>query len=270
VDLQRRIDAVGASTDEGRRLRLELARKYVQGGNYLPAYDLYRHLREQMPERADIAREMASLAPKALPIPEVLEMGEAHLRAGRFAGAIRSFLAVLQRDDSTARAWEGVGLALVGLKRMPEAVRYLSEATERDPNLARAQMALARAHLDGGFSEEARRRLERVTLADPKNALAWDLLSQALRQSPLTVPQAEEAMVKAVSLDPHNPSYLADLADLQAENNKPQAAEATYRAAMRLTRTPPPELKARLARGRAALAELLADRTPERNEVRHA
>jgi len=73
---------------------------------------------------------------------------------------------------------------------------------------------------DGDSAEEARKILEKAAQLNPGFAPAQEALSQAYSHSPDTQKQAVNAAIKAVQLDPGQPSYTINLAYLLLNNGR--------------------------------------------------
>src|SRR5260370_12482699 len=74
--------------------------------------------------------------------------------------------------------------------------------------------------VDGDSAEEARKILEKAAQLNPGFAPAQEALSQAYSHSPNTQKQAVNAAIKAVQLDPGQPSYAINLAYLLLNNRR--------------------------------------------------
>src|SRR5712664_1994950 len=73
---------------------------------------------------------------------------------------------------------------------------------------------------DGDSAQEARKILEKAVQLNPEFAPAHEALSQAYSHSPDTQKQAVNAAIKAVQLDPGQPSYAVNLAYLLLNNGR--------------------------------------------------
>src|SRR5260370_4852104 len=73
---------------------------------------------------------------------------------------------------------------------------------------------------DGDSAEEARKILEKAAQLNPGFAPTQEALSQAYSHSPDTQKQAVNAAIKAVQLDPGQPSYTINLAYLLLNNGR--------------------------------------------------
>src|SRR5260370_36980070 len=74
--------------------------------------------------------------------------------------------------------------------------------------------------VDGDSAEEARKILEKAVQLTPEFAPAQEALLQAYSHSPDTQKQAVNAAIKAVQLDPGQPSYAVNLAYLLLNNRR--------------------------------------------------
>jgi tetratricopeptide (TPR) repeat protein len=221
-------------SDEGKRLRWELARGYFAQQRFQQAVEQYRRLVKLYPDRADIQSEAARAEENILSVPQLVSAGDSALAREEHEDATRLYFMALRRDTGNARASEGVGLALARSGKLTEGIRFLVEATRRDPTRTMAQIALAQANVVAGELPEAYRRAEAVTEADPHNAAAWNMRGDIARQlNDFTA--AETALKRAVAMDSGNAAYWMNLGDMQRENNRLNEAEASYRKAAALT-----------------------------------
>src|SRR5260370_12668825 len=73
---------------------------------------------------------------------------------------------------------------------------------------------------DGDSAEEARKILEKAAQLNPESGPANEALSKAYSHSPNKQKQAVNAAIKAVQLDPGQPSYAVNLAYLLLNNGR--------------------------------------------------
>jgi tetratricopeptide (TPR) repeat protein len=157
------------------------------------------------------------------------------LQQRRLSEAKQAYVAILVQDPKSARAYEGVGLALNAQGKQEDAFFYLERATDLDPQLPQAQFALAAWYLQASFKKEAARRLQLATGAAPQNAAYWHELGLAYSALEVQNQEAENAYRRAVALDPGNVRYLLDLADMLVIDSRSEEAESIYRRALTLT-----------------------------------
>ncbi len=171
-----------------------------------------------------------------IPLSEeiLLQTADAFFAQKRWKEAKRAYLAALAREPRSARALEGVGLTLNAQGNPEEAFYFLDTATHLDPGLHRAQALLAEWYQEATFTKEAVRRLEPAVQAAPENAAYWHQLGNAYGALGVQNADAEQALRRAAALDPKQPLYLLDLADMLVVNSKTAEAEAAYRQALAL------------------------------------
>src|SRR5581483_12149165 len=128
----------------------------------------------------------------------------------------------------------GIGLILAAQGKQEAAFYYLETATRLNPGLPQAQALLAEWYLETAFSKEAVRRLEWAVRTAPDNAAYWHLLGRAYGALEVRNNAAEDAYRRAVALEPQNPLYRLDLADMLVINSKTMEAEEAYRRAVAL------------------------------------
>ena len=92
------------------------------------------------------AIEQYGQAAKLRPYDEgyLSELGQAYLRRGKFAEALRIFEFARRRFDKSAQIQLGVGEALYGLRRYPETIDALLLTIQLDPELEQSYLSLGR------------------------------------------------------------------------------------------------------------------------------
>jgi Flp pilus assembly protein TadD len=171
---------------------------------------------------------------KAVTLPRLLSDADDLLAVQRLPEAEGAFRAVLARSHGSPEALEGLGLTLNGEHKDEEAFVCLEEAAERNPRMARAQAMLGSWYLEATFAHEAVARLLAAVAVAPRNSDYWHRLGLAQQATGVQDLQAEQSFRKATELDPHNPAFLLDLADMLAINDRIADAETTYRNALAL------------------------------------
>lgn len=146
--------------------------------------------------------------PRGLPDPKdriaernLLQEGEALLRAGRPAEALALFEKVLAREPNDRYATLRSGMTLLGLGRVAEAVARLEKAVAADPDRAEARYALADALTRAGQSARAAQEWMEVARLQPRRKEPWVNMAVALLATG-EKGRAAEALKKALELDP--------------------------------------------------------------------
>lgn len=85
-------------------------------------------------------------------------------------GAEASFRKALELSDSLDRAWYGLGLVLIQLGRLDEAVDCLKRNTKLQPMSPYAWYQLARVHIDRHEPDEALKIIQHLKGFEPKFA----------------------------------------------------------------------------------------------------
>lgn len=136
--------------------------------------------------RLEAAAEIIRRAPLAADDPELLlRQAELALASGRSGEAMGGFLALIDQPQTTARAWQGLGLVRLARGDAPAAAEALDKALAADPGLARA-------HIARGVAADEQQQWPRADAAyaaalalAPNNALAlanrgWSRLLRGL------------------------------------------------------------------------------------------
>ena len=137
-----------------------------------------------------------------------------------------------QTAATQARLYETQGEIALREGETRRAFFLFKRAVERDPRCAEAQFQLATLYYRVGLTDETLHRLQEVTRLAPENAVYWNALGAAMQSKMEKFAEAEDALRRAVTLQPENAVYIRDLADLQAKRKKPREAEENYRKAL--------------------------------------
>lgn len=164
---------------------------------------------------------------------ELRDAGE-KMEQRRYLEAEQVFHTLLESNPNSATATQGVGLALYHQGKTAQALGALMEALRLDPGLPETHFRLAGVNYAAGLLDEATRRLQIAVRLNPESGVYWDALGTALRAQMDKYVEAEEATRHAVTLEPDNVVFLADLADILGRAHKNAEAEATYRRALAL------------------------------------
>ena len=139
--------------------------------------------------------------------------------------------------------------ALHAAGRAVQSSEMYQEALRHDPSSAQILLKLGGAQIDWQQWSNAEATLRRATVESPDDAVAWDLLGQALFQRNKDA-DAKEALAESVRLDPDLAEPHNYLGALLVRAKDLVGAEAEFREALRLQPT--------VAQWQANLAGLLA------------
>lgn len=105
-------------------------------------------------------------------LDEWMNLGQACLRQGWTNEASRSFEAALRIDGADAHAHLGLANTLAAAGQMPEAQQHYAQAAQCDPESAVARLDWGSALLKAGKSAEALHQFREVLRLDPNNTAA--------------------------------------------------------------------------------------------------
>jgi len=130
------------------------------------------HVRAQRGQRDDAIADMQRLVAAQPDRSAAYWFNLAYLLedAGRFAEAEPCFRHALELDPKLDRAWYGLGLTLIRLRRPEEAVTALKKNTELQPMSPYGWYQLARVQFDRQEREETRRIIRHLKGFEPKVA----------------------------------------------------------------------------------------------------
>jgi tetratricopeptide (TPR) repeat protein len=200
-------------------------------------------------------------------LPEALQVGLEHHRAGRLIEAEDVYLRILKVDPRHARASHLLGLIAFQVGRLDEAVQYLNEAIQADrfhapyhtdlgeiyrslgripeaiesyrsalklhPEMVEAQNNLGTLLQASGNLTEAVECFEDALESDPNHAEVWRNLGTALR-SQEQLAEAHEAYQRSLRLAPDAAETYFQLGMCFAEQGEPLDAIACYQKASQL------------------------------------
>jgi len=133
----------------------------------------------------------------------------------QFARAIPHYRAYLQREPGDARAWSGLGIALVSTGDLTGGVAAFREAAGRQPQDFKMRANLARACLDAGLLSEAAAEAEQAQRLMPNNPAPDEILGRvAARQGRIDL--AASHFRRSLQIDPGFQPALDGLAALSS------------------------------------------------------
>jgi Flp pilus assembly protein TadD len=89
---------------------------------------------------------------------------------GRLDQALECFQKACDLDPQLDRAWYGLGLVLIQLRRSDEAIVALRHNTELQPMSPHGWYQLARVHMDRSEAEQAEKIMRHLQSFEPKVA----------------------------------------------------------------------------------------------------
>jgi len=183
------------------------------------------------------------------PFPAI-GLGNLLLLQDRLAEAEEAYRTAISRRSASAPAWFGLAVCMHRGERGPEEVGLAYEqAADLAPASADIWTGLGHFLAEQGDFDKAEASFRRAVAASPASAHLWWGLARLYRARPGRAEDVEEALRRAVDVEPDSAWYQAELADVLRASGKLAEAESTYRIAIELE---PGEMVHRLH-----LAELL-------------
>jgi tetratricopeptide (TPR) repeat protein len=148
--------------------------------------------------------------------------------------AVAHFQTALTQDAAYSQAALYLGRSYNALFDQEQAQQYFKRAIEIDPDYLEARSTYGGMLLDIGGLDESIRQLNAVVQRDTKNALAFNLLGQALCRKELYI-DAIEASRKSVALNPNGAEAHLWLAESLRMSGKFQESTVEYHEYLRLS-----------------------------------
>ena len=163
------------------------------------------------------------------------ERGLSFVRDGQPAPALAALQEAVRLDPSRAIYRDALGVVLLDLGRLDQAIEVLSEAVSVDPGLADAHFHLGTALAEARRWEEAVASYQKAvalpTLTVP--AYAYQNLGLALYHT-RKYAEAEKALRFALNLDPNLQAAFYNLGLVLTARNRPEEAKQSFRQARQL------------------------------------
>jgi tetratricopeptide (TPR) repeat protein len=134
-------------------------------------------------------------------------------RAGECSEAVSHFGAAGSLLDTQIDAQNAYGTCLVRLRRFDEATQVFGRALASNPEDSRQRQLAAASQLMAHKPQEAIATLQPLIASGRADAHAMELASTAYEEAGDT-PAAVSALRQAILLDPHNPNFYIDFANL--------------------------------------------------------
>lgn len=168
-----------------------------------------------------------------MPLAPDVEAAEAAIVKSDWKTAELKLAAYLTAHPDDARALFDAGYVADAQNKLDDAAGFYRRAVKVNPKSFEAQVSLGLLLARQGKLEEARPELEAATQLDPgaagkeAKARAWRALAQIDRAGDPA--KASEELLQALKLTPETPRDTLLAADLAAQANQPDEAEAAYR-----------------------------------------
>ena len=168
-----------------------------------------------------------------MPLAPDVEAAEAAIVKSDWKTAESKLAAYLTAHPDDARALFDAGYVADAQNKLDDAAGFYRRAVKVNPKSFEAQVSLGLLLARQGKLEEARPELEAATQLDPgaagkeAKARAWRALAQIDRADDPA--KASDELLQALKLTPETPRDTLLAADLAAQANQPDEAEAAYR-----------------------------------------
>jgi predicted O-linked N-acetylglucosamine transferase (SPINDLY family) len=195
---------------------VERARSLRRAGQIQQAEQFFRQVLGHDPKLAGAIEDLAELL----------------YQTGRLADAEQLLRRAVTDAPDNASHCNNLGNVLAGMKRLDEAAAAYRQAIRLDPHNIDAHFNLGNLLLASGRGADAVDHFRIVADADP-SALAWDKLGLSLRMAD-RLDDAADACRRAVQIDPQNPVFHNNLANMLKDQGLVDDAIAGFRRAVQL------------------------------------
>ena len=219
-------------TAAGRLLESSLARGLEAAPIYAALADLYESI-----GRIENAIPAMRLAVERAPTNEDYRFRYAILLVNSQApkAAVIRLREALETFPRSAKLWFALGLAYMTEHQSAEATPALERAVELDPQAAPALAYLGLAHAEQGRYDEAIKFYERAVAVNSQLATVHYLLADILlKQNPTEAARPEQALLRAIELDPTLASARLALGILYQRTERLDAAAVQLARAVQL------------------------------------
>lgn len=180
---------------------------------FADASEAYRRLRDFRPDDQSIEAKRSFC------------QGRAQIATGHFEEAVASLHASLQIDSDFACAYNALGVALVRLKRNPEARAAFEHAVQLTPEWFLPPLQLAQEYLDARQPAQALPLLEKSVRYNPRAPLPHWLLLRTLRTLNMDRSFAKRANEMIEKFPNYAPAYLEIAEFYEGRRDFPHAAQ---------------------------------------------
>ncbi|MCC6952638.1 MAG: tetratricopeptide repeat protein [Deltaproteobacteria bacterium] len=183
---------------------------------------------------------------------EAIEQANQTLRSGAFDDAMAMFRGIAAQHPRSLRAYRGMGVAALTVKRYPAAIEGFEKALEIEPSDAASRTGLASAYWNSGRKELGLRQFEDVLRENPGHLPTLTVYVGACLELG-RVAQLEDALVRYLDLNPESAEMAYCLAGCLYRQGKWFLASAAINQVAKLS----PEFE-----GLEQLSGLIARRKP--------
>jgi tetratricopeptide (TPR) repeat protein len=148
---------------------------------------------------------------------------------GRWDEAEALFAAAVEQCPSDDRARQGYAEALWRRGLQTEAVTHMEEAVRLSGSDPERLVQLGGMYLAQGQTHRAAEQALQAIAANPQHAGAWALRGQVQQVEGMR-DEALASYFRALSFQPHQPAVQLAIAEIYAQQNRPQRALATLQA----------------------------------------
>jgi tetratricopeptide (TPR) repeat protein len=185
--------------------------------------------------------KVAVTSTRSLPALKAYLIGERRFQADSYPAAVDAFRQAVAADSTFALGYYRLSMAAdwngrrtTALWAAELAARYSDRLSDHDRRLVEAYLVQRRGRID-----EAERLYREIVADYPEDSDAWLQLAEVLfRSNPLRGRSAEEAqpaLQRVLSLNPHNKEALVHLARIAAMQGRQKAADSLIRLTTRVT-----------------------------------
>ena len=155
--------------------------------------------------------------------------GEVYLQNNEFAKAAQFFEKAAKLDPKSAGARTGLGLSRLAAGETDHALADLESASQLDSDKYQADILLVTSHLRQANYDEALKAMQTLEKKQPNNPLTYNLKA-AIYIGKKDTAAARRHLEHALELQPAYVPAAANLAQLDLQENNPQAARRRFEA----------------------------------------
>lgn len=164
--------------------------------------------------------------------------GDALLKKGSAAEAVRVFQRAVDADPSVSRHYTGLARSMAAAGRPKAAAVLLKKTQQLAPRDVEPYFYLAKIYVDNSQPLMAVPELETAVRLQPRNARIWYALGHTCALA-FKRDRSLEALERAVQLDARQPDYWRDLGRAHWDYSRLDDAERAFKQALSLRRDDP-------------------------------